>query len=95
MKDRIGRGRVAAKRLLSSRKKHYFILGLVAVDVAVLLANIFIELVACNTKREGEPWVSQLRSGLTIAGLVFSSVFLLELLLCLVAFGFRFVHLSL
>lgn len=53
------------------------------------MANIFVELVACDMKREDEPWVKNTREGLTIAGLVFSSLFLIELVLCVIAFGWR------
>lgn len=54
------------------------------------MANIFVELVACDMKREDEPWVKNTREGLTIAGLVFSSLFLIELVLCVIAFGWRY-----
>ncbi|KAH7376449.1 hypothetical protein B0T11DRAFT_335615 [Plectosphaerella cucumerina] len=73
--------------LLSSRKTHYLILALVALDVSALLGNIFLELIACDTNREPEAWNASLREALTAAGLVFSSVFLLELAACILAFG--------
>jgi hypothetical protein len=79
--------------LLSSRKTHYLILALVALDVSALLGNIFLELIACETNREPEAWNASLREAVTAAGLVFSSLFLLELAACILAFGARFVPL--
>jgi voltage-gated hydrogen channel 1 len=88
-KDRWNRGRQGAQVLLVSKKKHYVVLGIVALDVAALLTNIFLELIACDTGIKSEPWVADVNDGLKTAGLVFSSLFLVELLLCIVAFGFR------
>ncbi|KAH6690616.1 hypothetical protein F5X68DRAFT_260019 [Plectosphaerella plurivora] len=75
------------QHLLSSRKTHYLILGLVALDVSALLGNIFLELVACGKTNEPPAWNTSLREALTAAGLVFSSLFLIELALCILAFG--------
>ncbi|KAF6824025.1 hydrogen voltage-gated channel 1 protein [Colletotrichum plurivorum] len=82
--------RTSLKDVLSSRRKHYAVLALVSLDVLTLMANIFVELVACDMKREDEPWVRTTRQGLTLAGLVFSCVFLAELMLCVLAFGWRY-----
>ncbi|TDZ26708.1 Voltage-gated hydrogen channel 1 [Colletotrichum orbiculare MAFF 240422] len=82
--------RTSLKDVLSSRRKHYAVLALVSLDVAVLMANIFVELVACDMKRESEPWVRDTREGLEITSLVFSCLFLVELILCVVAFGLRY-----
>ncbi|KAH6610773.1 hydrogen voltage-gated channel 1 [Trichoderma cornu-damae] len=51
----------------------------VALDVAALLANVFIQLIACEMHQTDEDWVEQVTKGLEIAGLAFSSLFLLEL----------------
>jgi hypothetical protein len=64
-------------------------MSVVALDVTALLANVFIQLIACEMHEQDEPWVEQVTEGLEIAGLVFSSLFLLELLACLFAFGPR------
>lgn len=64
-------------------------MGIVALDVAALLANIFIQLIACEMDEKDEPWVEDVTESLEIAGLVFSSLFLLELVACLFAFGPR------
>ncbi|KAI8220065.1 Voltage-gated hydrogen channel 1 [Colletotrichum sp. SAR 10_86] len=89
LRQHLTESRTSLKDILSSRTKHYAVLALVSLDVAALLANIFIELVACDMKREDEPWVRDTREGLTIAGLVFSCMFMIELMLCVFAFGLR------
>ncbi|RXG47403.1 hypothetical protein VDGE_00075 [Verticillium dahliae] len=84
--------RAQLPQLLSSRRKHMVVLILVALDVAALLANIFIELVECdrrNEKLQRPAWTGNARQALTTAGLVFSSLFLLELVFCIVAFGLK------
>ncbi|UKZ77842.1 hypothetical protein TrVFT333_005568 [Trichoderma virens FT-333] len=83
------RWRRSSQRLLESRTKHFVVMSIVALDVAALLANVFIQLIACEMHQNDEPWVEQLTESLEIAGLVFSSLFLLELVACLFAFGLR------
>lgn len=83
------RCRRTSQRFLESRTKHFLVMGTVALDVAALLANIFIQLIACEMDEKDEPWVEDITEGLEIAGLVFSSLFLLELVACLFAFGPR------
>ncbi|KAL7920544.1 hypothetical protein ACQKWADRAFT_298362 [Trichoderma austrokoningii] len=85
------RCRRTSQRFLESRTKHFLVMGTVALDVAALLANIFIQLIACEMDEKDEPWVEDVTEGLEIAGLVFSSLFLLELVACLFAFGPRFL----
>jgi voltage-gated hydrogen channel 1 len=73
---------------LSSRTQHYCVLGLVSLDLLGIFADIFINLYTCE---EGEPsptW-NAVRNGLGIAGLVFSCLFMLELILSVWAFGWR------
>ncbi|KAL6859636.1 hypothetical protein J3F83DRAFT_748450 [Trichoderma novae-zelandiae] len=83
--------RKSSRRFLESRSKHFVVMGVVALDVAALLANVFIQLIACEMHENDEPWVEQLTEGLEIAGLVFSSLFLLELFACLFAFGLSYL----
>jgi hypothetical protein len=64
-------------------------MAIVAFDVAALLANVFIELISCEMDQRDEPWVRKLIAALQIVGLVFSCVFLAELVACLFAFGFK------
>ncbi|KAH8128744.1 hypothetical protein ACSS6W_003808 [Trichoderma asperelloides] len=85
------RCRRTSQRFLESRTKHFAVMGIVALDVAALLANIFIQLIACEMDEKDEPWVEDVTESLEIAGLVFSSLFLLELVACLFAFGPRFL----
>ncbi|KAL6908889.1 hypothetical protein GGI43DRAFT_394033 [Trichoderma evansii] len=85
------RCRKTSQRFLESRTKHFIVMGIVALDVAALLANVFIQLIACEMHENDEPWVEDVTEGLEIAGLVFSSLFLLELFACLFAFGPRFL----
>lgn len=80
------------RSFLSSRTKHFVILGLVALDVGAILADIFIALVSCDLGQKEEEWVEQSRDALHIVGLVFSCLFVLELLVSVWAFGHRFFH---
>lgn len=75
--------------LLVSKQKHYLTLALVALDVSCLLADIFIALIDCDKRIENDKWVPEVREGLEIAGLVFSCLFMVELIMCLWAFGFK------
>lgn len=81
------RHRHSCQHLLVSKQKHYLILALVALDVSCLLADIFIALIDCDERIKNDDWVPDVREGLEHAGLVFSCMFLVELILCLWAFG--------
>lgn len=85
---RSARGRV--QKFLSSRTQHYTVLGLVACDLLGIFADIIINLYQCD---QGEGSTSavwdDVREGLGIAGLVFSCLFMLELLLSVWAFGWQ------
>jgi hypothetical protein len=83
------RRRRQTQTLLISKEKHYLILGLVALDVMGILADIFIALIACDMGEKNKPLVEHARDGLQLAGLVFSCLFLVELVLCVWAFGFQ------
>jgi 5-methylthioribose kinase len=65
------------------------VMGLVAIDVAGILADIFVALISCDKHEQDEDWVDDVRNPLQITGLVISCLFLVELLLSLWAFGFR------
>lgn len=79
--------RQECQRLLVSKQKHYFILALVALDVSCLLADILIALIDCDSRIKNDEYVPEVREALEHAGLVFSCLFLVELILCLWAFG--------
>lgn len=83
------RYRRKAQAQLSTKKKHYMIMGLVALDVSGILADIFVALIACDKHEQNEKWVDDIRSGLKTASLVFSCMFLIELILTVWAFGLR------
>lgn len=63
-------------------------MGAVALDVMTLLANIFIQLIACEMHQADEPWVKRLVRCIEDVGLLFSSLFMVELIACLACFGF-------
>jgi voltage-gated hydrogen channel 1 len=81
--------RQKARRLLSSKKKHYFIMALVSLDVLAILTEVFTALVACDMGQKDAEWVAKERDVLKIVELVFSSCFLLEILLTVWAFGLQ------
>jgi hypothetical protein len=65
---------------LSSRAQHYTVLGLVSFDLLGIFADIIINLYQCDEKDTDPIW-DDVRFGLGIAGLVFSCLFMLELIL--------------
>lgn len=83
------RQRHRCQGLLVSKQKHYITLALVALDVSCLLADLFIALIDCDKRIHNDDWVPGVREGLEIAGLVFSCLFMVELIMCLWAFGFE------
>lgn len=87
--NRLWRLRSKCARALASRRKHFVVMAVVALDVTTLLANIFLQLIACETDQADEPWVRAASAMLELAGLVFSSAFMVELAACLFAFGWR------
>jgi len=78
------------QNFLTSKYQHYCVLGLVTLDIFSIFADVFINLGTCERKLAGEGWENT-RDGLSIAGLVFSCLFMVELLLSIWAFGWRFV----
>ncbi|KAK2593311.1 hypothetical protein QQS21_008993 [Conoideocrella luteorostrata] len=77
--------------LLASRKKHFVVMLIVTLDVMALLANIFIQLIACEMHQRDENWVQMLTKELENLGLVFSSLFMVELAACLFSYGFSYL----
>lgn len=86
------RRREGCRDLLVSKQKHYLVLALVALDVSCLLADIFITLIDCDSRIKNDAWVPAVHEALEDAGLVFSCLFLAELILSLWAFGLEFLH---
>lgn len=86
----IAQWRRAARDFLSSRRGHYLVLLLVSVDVACTFADFLIELHVCELTKHGSHvaigWgVTQ--KVLAIVGLVFSCLFMLELMVTVFSFG--------
>jgi hypothetical protein len=73
---------------LSSRAQHWTVLSLVSFDLLGIFADIIINLYQCDEKDTRPVW-DDVRNGLGIAGLVFSCLFMLELILSVWAFGWR------
>ena len=90
VRHRIKQHRLDGQRILSSRKKHFIVMALVTLDVAAVLANIFIQLIACETHQGDEPWVLHLVEALEKFGLVISCLFMVELAACLFSYGPRY-----
>lgn len=86
----VSRCRRTGRQLLASRRKHFLVMAVVTLDVAALLANVFIQLIACEMHQRDEPWVQRLTEGLETAALLFSSLFMVELAACLFSFGFGY-----
>ena len=78
--------RRSLKRFLSSRTHHYTILLLVSLDVSTIFTDIIISLFQCDSSHE-IPGQDKAREVLGIVGLVFSSLFMLELIILIWAFG--------
>ena len=63
-------------------------MGLVALDVMVILADVFVALIACDMHiPKEETWVQHTREGLHVTAAVFSGLFLVELVVTVWAFG--------
>jgi hypothetical protein len=73
---------------LSSRAQHWTVLSLVSFDLLGIFADIIINLYQCDEQDTSPIW-DDVRNGLGIAGLVFSCLFMLELILSVWAFGWR------
>ncbi len=89
---RATRWRQQSQHYLASKQKHYLILGLVALDVAAILTDILVSLVTCELDSDNQPWVGPVLEAAKISGLVISSLFLVELLATVWAFGWGCVH---
>ncbi|KAG6322917.1 hypothetical protein E4U22_007772 [Claviceps purpurea] len=83
--------RRSGRVLLSSRRKHFLVMSIVALDVMALLANIFVQLIACEMHQNDEEWVKNLSKSLESLGLIFSTLFLVELAACLFSFGISYL----
>jgi membrane protein implicated in regulation of membrane protease activity len=78
--------RSRTRTFLSSHTQHYTVLTLVSLDLLCIFADIIINLYQCDTPSASPTW-SLIRSILSVLGLLFSSLFMLELLFSIWAFG--------
>lgn len=76
------------QRYLSSRLGHYSVLLLVSLDVSCIFADLLINLITCEQKHSHPRWDAA-RAWLATAGLVFSCLFVAELLVAVWAFGLQ------
>jgi len=91
MAAQYNRSRQGLQDFLSSRTQHYFVLALVSLDLLGIFADIFIALYTCEQLGDSpDPRFDEARIGLGIAGLVFSCLFMVELLMSIWAFGWRY-----
>ena len=87
------KSQTSARSFLSSRAQHYTVLLLVACDLISIVSDIIINLYQCDNDKEGktDPIWNEVRDGLGIAGLIFSCLFMAELIVSVWAFGLRCV----
>ena len=85
----ISRARRQTRRFFSSRAKHWVILTLILLDVAGILADIFIALITCELHRQDEDWVALTTQALTTFALTMSCLFMVELGLSVFAGGLK------
>lgn len=76
------------RRVLSSKIGHYFVLLLVSVDVACIFADFVIQLLSCEGKVPKSDGETALEA-LSIVSLVFTCLFMAELVASIWAFGFQ------
>ncbi|KAI0540511.1 hypothetical protein GGR58DRAFT_133251 [Xylaria digitata] len=86
----VQRARAQTRHFFLSRTKHWIILTLILLDVAGILAEIFIALITCELHRQDEDWVAPTQRGLTGFALAMSCVFMVELALSVFADGIKF-----
>lgn len=85
------RSRRGAQKFLSSKWGHYSVLALVIFDVGCIFADFLVTLHTCGRGEEmGKGW-DVAKEALGVASLVFSCLFLAELVMSIWAFGFAYV----
>jgi len=83
---RIETCRAQLQRFLTSKAGHYSILLLVSLDVSCIFADFIINLFTCEARSPHSAWGTALEA-LGIVSLVFSCLFMVELLASIWAFG--------
>ncbi|EOD51522.1 Ion transport [Neofusicoccum parvum] len=87
----IGQSRLQTQRFLTSKTGHYAVLALVVADVTCIFADFVIQLFVCESKKSHTGWNDALEA-LGIVSLVFSCLFMAELLASVWAFGLSYFH---
>jgi voltage-gated hydrogen channel 1 len=92
--SRLSRLRHSLRYFLSSKYGHYFVIILVSLDITCIFADFLISLHVCEHENgkgfNSKSWLAA-EDVLGALSLAFSSLFMVELLASLFAFGFRFV----
>lgn len=84
----VSTARRQTRRYLNSKLGHYAILILVSLDCACIFLEFIVQILSCEGRiSESKGHVTE--EALGIIGLVFSCLFMLELLASIWAFGFR------
>ncbi|KAI9750535.1 MAG: hypothetical protein M4579_006425 [Chaenotheca gracillima] len=93
LRQRHTQARHRARSFLTSKLGHYAVLALVSLDVSCIFSDIFLELLACDKKDEPGPDPPGIQTGqevLSVASILFSCLFLLELIVSVWAFGWKY-----
>jgi len=81
------RARHFLQRFLTSKYGHYLVMALVTLDVAGIFADFLIEIHICEHRKQDVKMWRGVSEGLDILSLVFSCLFMVELLCSIFAFG--------
>jgi hypothetical protein len=86
--------RAKTRSFLSSKWGHYIILFMVAVDVACIFADFLIELRVCELRERHQTPIDRrwgiAQEALGLVGLIFSCLFMLELIASVLSFGLNY-----
>lgn len=88
--DTAASARRQTKRYLTSKTGHYSVLALVSVDISSIFADLILQLLTCEGRvpaKDGD----KASEVLGILSLVFSCLFMVELLASIWAFGWAYV----
>ncbi|OJD28729.1 voltage-gated hydrogen channel 1 [Diplodia corticola] len=85
----IDKSRRQTQRFLTSKVGHYAVLALVAADVTCIFIDFVIQLFVCESHKSNTGWNDAL-DALGIVSLVFSCLFMAELLAAVWAFGLAY-----
>ena len=86
----VATARRQTKRFLTSKVGHYSVLALVSLDISSIFADLILQLVTCEGRLPTKDGATA-QDVLGIVSLVFSCLFMLELLASIWAFGWPYV----